>query len=163
MPEPIDLAYLMARANKEHWCVFWGCTTCGSHQMQAAFQALAAEYAYSDIAAALADVDGDINFDVAEWLLRKLSYPWARGSLSSRKLLDVLGTSAAGRHYNRMLEAKAIADARRQEHELRNDPDEILRRRRVKKEQKAEGHLKRLEAKKVRDAAYHARIKGCRE
>lgn len=163
MPRQIDLVDIMVRASSERWCVNWGCTTCGSQQIRATFKSLLAEHTAQEIASALATVDRDFHFASAEWLLRALSDPWSLGSLSSRKLLEILGSSLAGLHYKRMLDAKAAADARRKDHDLRNDPDEIIRRREEKKRQKAEDHQKRLDAKKARDAVFHAQMKDTRE
>jgi hypothetical protein len=127
--------------------------------MRSTFQALSDRHSYEEIASALAAVGPGFNVDIAEWLLRALSHPWNRGSLSSKKLEEILSNSPAGVHYKRMLAAKSAADARRREHELRNDPNEVIRLRAERKQVKAEQHQKRLEAKKLRDAAYYARVK----
>ena len=53
--------------------------------------------------------------------------------------------------------AKKAANERRRAHDLRNDPDEILRYRNEKRQIKAEQHLRRMEEKKMRDEAYLAK------
>lgn len=159
MLEAVQFAAIMARASDERWCADWACGTCGAHQIRSAFEELSDKHSYEEIASALAAVGPGLDLDIAEWLLRALSHPWNKGSLSSRKLEEILSNSPAGVHYKRMLAAKFAADARRREHELRNDPNEVIRLRAEKKQVKAEQHQKRLEAKKLRDAAYYARAK----
>ena len=163
MPEAIDIADVLVRAREEKWCVKWGCSTCGSHQMQSTFKALLAEHTHLEIAFALADVEKEFDFDALDWVLRALSDPWSLGSLSSSKLGEVLGQSLAGSHYQNMLEAKAAKDARRRAHDLQNDPNEIVRRREYRKQSKAQAHQERLEVKKLKDAEFHARARGTQE
>ena len=163
MPEAIDITGIMIRASKERWCVAWHCSTCDANQMRSTFTALLAKHTHLEIASALAGVEREFDFGAAEWMLRALSDPWSLGSLSSSKLRDTLGHGFAGRHYQNMLEAKAIRDARRRAHDLQNDPDEVVRRREERKQQKAKAHQERLELKKLRDAAFRAQARKTQE
>jgi hypothetical protein len=75
------------------------------------------------------------------------------GQNEMSELAEGFNTSHSGDVYRRMLAHEENIAAKRKEHELRNDPVEVERRRAEKKAKKAQQHSIRLSAKAERDAA----------
>jgi len=149
---PLDIASLVNQATTERWCLRWGCTTCGSNEMKVTFASLLARNTPDEIAIALGRLETDFDQWVVEWMLIALS-----SQVRTTRLIELLGSTRAGLQLGRMLDAKKAANERRRAHDLRNDPDEILRYRNEKRQLKAEQHLRRIEEKKMRDEAYLAK------
>jgi hypothetical protein len=140
-------------ARERNWCHRWACTTCGSREFFGGLQELVdelggglagkAEMAKSIAMMPLIPHSAMIE-DVLVWLSQRLP---------ADDLDRILGRTDAGMLFAAMKSAKAAAEARRHDHEFRNDPAFVEAERARKKEERAAAHQKRLAAKALRDAA----------
>ena len=92
--------------------------------------------------------------DALVWILRRLSE-----AMGTRTVLALLGESAAGELFQRMLSVRAWADEARWLHAARNDPAEVERLRRERRDARAAAHEERLRLKALRDAVMKSAIR----
>lgn len=149
------LTEILASARDRNACMEPNCTTCGALPFRKALWASAEAASPEAAAKAVADQLEKLEppFDVKRirfvlWELNRTI-----GSKKMSELPEDFAKSYAGYIYRQMLEHEEGILARRKEHEFRNNPIEVERRRAEKKAQKGRRHRARLKAKAERDAA----------
>jgi hypothetical protein len=144
---------LLEAAKRDRLCTAWGCTTCGALPFRRLLaDALGEREPFSAeaserLARSLSGIHRLEDVRAVEFLIRT-----AARRLGEERTRVVLADSPAGLLYCQMLEAKAVKDARRREHALRNSPEFVAANRAKKKADKAAAHAERLRLKAIRDA-----------
>jgi hypothetical protein len=148
------LAEIMSRARDKNTCMQPNCTTCGAIPFRKALWASAETVSPGRAAKAIADqlqkLEPPLDVEGIQFVLWELNRTIGPREMS--ELAQGFNTSHSGDVYRRMLAHEESIAAKRKEHELRNDPVEVERRRAEKKAEKAQQHSIRLAAKAERDA-----------
>jgi hypothetical protein len=148
------LAEIMASARDRNACLQPDCTTCGALPFRKTLWASAEAASLGRAAHAIADqltkLGPPIDVKGIQFVLWELNRTIGRKEMSD--LAVGFAKSHSGDVYRRMLEHEEGILAKRKEHELRNDPIEVERRRAEKKAEKARQHSARLAAKAERDS-----------
>jgi len=148
------LCEIIFRTRSMRACMKPNCTTCGATPFRKALWSSAAAVSPDGAAQAIVDqlsnLAPPLDVEAVQFVLWDLDR--AIGSARISGFSSHFASSPAGEVYRRMLAHEERIRARRREHELRNDPAEVERRRGEKKHEKAQLHQLRLVAKALRDA-----------
>ena len=150
--DPNRLATFIQLAAKENWCHRLACTTCGSQKFYDGLQNLVDEMGGGltgsvEVAKSLAMLPLLSKQTFAEAVLI-----WLARDIPSGEIGRLLGRSDAGALFASMKSAQAVAQARRHDHNLRNDPAFVEVERKRKKAERSLAHQTRIAAKALRDA-----------
>lgn len=151
----LDIATVIENAKARGLCMRWGCTTCGSGPFRDNILTSVGATSLDEHSARR--IVNELNLltsedtDALTFLLR-----WTGERLGARKMLEMLGSSAAGDHYRRMLAERDAANASREAKRLEESPENVAKLRAAKAAEKQARHEERLRLKGIRDARLRA-------
>jgi hypothetical protein len=157
------LAHLLEYAAASNACVTWGCTTCGAQPFRNALihsaQSTGRSDALSEIAVQLGKVAVRPEYvEAVRFVIMFLNAKTSSVTLNEQ-LLPLFTGSPAEAVYRAMLAHHEKATARRHAHQLRNDPNEIKRRKQQREDEKRVRLAERAQRKNEVDKAWRARNK----
>ena len=155
------LAKLLEYAAASNACVRWGCTTCGAQPFQNALLQPAQSTRASDVLCEIAGQLGRVgvraeHVDAMRFVIMFL-YKKAPSITFDQQLLPLFAGSPAEGVYSAMRAHHENVAARRRAHELRNDPNEIKRRKQQRADERQVRLAERAERKSEIDKAWWAR------
>lgn len=159
------LVHLIDRAASVGACVRWGCTTCGAVAFRQSLLASAKSAVAGnderailfEVARQIRSVPGTADQIAAMRFVIMLLHARAGDEMFEQQLLPFFTRAPAVREYRAMKAHHETVMARRREHELRNSPDEIRRRKTLRKKIKDEKLAIRATRKLEIDRAWRNR------
>ena len=159
------LADLVEHATRAGACMRWGCTTCGATAFRRALlesaKASPGQPPDQDIAHRIANQCRDLDSSSEQVEAIRFVIMFLDAGLGQQRfqneIVPIIAGSVVEREYLAMLAHHKKLAARRREHELQNDPQEIVRRMTLREEQREQRLVQRARQKEKIDRAWRER------